>query len=185
MVKKENFGKALASAYIVSASTKLLFSLLPFLSFGSKTKKAVINNLPPGPIHMAVSSFFAFNCVLSYVLNLFPILETTHNSVITHVRNDKKPSFFTYAIVRVTLILMTVAVAISIPSFYVIVMFAGSTIGSFLETIFPCVLHLKLRYKQLHLYQIVVHILLLCFGIAVTILGVGSSIKTIIELYEI
>lgn len=32
--------------------------------------------------------------------------------------------------------------------------------------------------------QIVVHILLLCFGIDVTILGVGSSIRTVIDFYE-
>ena len=184
MAEKEKFGRALAFAYLVSALTKLPFSVLAFLSFGPKTDEVILNNLPPGPVHITVSSFFAFSCILSYVLVLFPVLESIHNSVTTRIQNDKIPSFLTYATVRVTLVLVTVSVAILMPSFYVIVMFLGSSLGSLTGYTFPCLLHLKLRYKQLKLYQVVVDIFLVCFGVVVTILGVATSIHTVIKFYE-
>ena len=184
MAEKAKFSSALSLAYIVSMFIKLSFSLCAFLSFGAYTDEVVINNLSQGAVHITVSSFFAFSCILSYVLVLFPVLESLQNSVITCIQNDKIPSFLTYAVVRVTLVLMTVVVAILVPSFFFIVSFLGSTFGSVVGYILPFLLHLKLKYKQLNLYQVVLDILLVCFGIVVTILGTAVSIKTLINFYE-
>ena len=179
MAEKEKFGRALSLAYLVSASTKLSFSFFAFLSFGANTDEVILNNLPPGPVHITVSSFFAFSCVLSCVLVLYPLMESIHNSVQTLIQNDKIPSFLTYTVVRVTLTSFLIAVASLMPSFYVLIMFLGSTFGTLLGCTFPCVLHLKLKYKQLHPYQVCVDILLVCFGVVVTILGVATSIKSL------
>ena len=184
MVEKEKFGRALALAYIVRIIIKLSFSVLAFLSFGANTDEIVVNNLPPGPVHITVSSFFAFSCILSYVLVVFPILENIHNSVTTRIQNDEIPSFLTYAVVRVTLVLMTVAVPILVPSFLVIVMFLGGTLGSIECYIFPVVLHLKLKYKKLNSYQVGVDIFVACFGVVALIFGIAMSIKTLIKVYQ-
>ena len=93
MAKKEMFGPALALAFFASVSMKLFFSLFAFLPFGTNTDEVVINNLPPSPVHITVSSFVAFSCALSYVLVLFPILESIHNPVTTRIQNDKAPSW--------------------------------------------------------------------------------------------
>ena len=74
---------------------------------------------------------------------------------------------------------MTIVEAILFPS-----MFVGGTVGSMLGYIFPCLLHLKLKYDQLNLYQVVVDIILVCFGVVMTILGTAVSIKTLINFYE-
>ena len=184
MAEKEKFGRALALAYIVSIIIKLSFSVLAFLSFGANTDEIVVNNLPPGPVHITVSSFFAFSCILSYVLVVFPVLENIHNSVTTRIQNDEIPSFLTYAVTRVALVLMTVAVAILVPSFLVIVMFLGSTLGSIVCYICPVVFHLKLKYKRLNSYQVGVDIFLACFGVVELILGTAMSIKTLIKVYQ-
>ena len=184
MVEKEKFGRALALAYIISIVVKLSFSVLAFLSFGANTDEIEVNNLPPGPLHVIVSFFFAFICIFSYVLVVFPILENIHNSVTTRIQNDKIPSFLTYAVSRVTLVLIMVAVAILVPSFLVIVMFLGSTLGSIVSYICPVFLHLKLKYKKLNSYQVGVDIFLACLGVVGLIFGIAMSIRTLIKVYQ-
>ena len=184
MTEKEKFGRALALAYIISIIIKLSFFVLTFLSFGANTDEIVVNNLPPGPVHITVSSFFAFSCILSYVLVVFLILENIHNSVTTRIQNDEIPSFLMYAVSRVTLVLMTVAVAILVPSFLVIVMFLGSTLDSIVCYIFPVFLHLKLKYKQLNSYQVGVDIVVACFGVVALLFGIAMSTKTLIKVYQ-
>ena len=116
-------------------------------------------------MHITVSSFFVFSCIVSYVLVVFLILENIHNLVTTRIQNDEIPSFLTYAVSRVALVLMTVAVAILVPSFLVIVMFLGSTLDSIVCYICPVFLHRKLKYKQLNSYQVGVDIFVACFGV--------------------
>ena len=155
-----------------------------FLSFGVNTNEVILNNLPPGPVHITVSSCFAFSCIFSYVLILFPLLESCHNSLTKRIQNDKIPSFLTYAVVRVTMVLLTVVVGILVPNFFIIVSFLGSTTSALACYIFPFVLHLKLKYKQLKIYQVCIDCILVFLGVIVMILGTGVSFKTLIDFYQ-
>ncbi|XP_078352805.1 vesicular inhibitory amino acid transporter-like [Oculina patagonica] len=183
MADKAKFGKALALAYLVSVFLKLSFSVCAFLSFGFNTDAVIINNLPLGTVHIAVGSFFALNCILSYALAIYPLVEALHNSVSIHITNDKVPGYLTDAVVRVTALFMTVVVAIFVPNFSIIVSFMGSTVFSLSGYIFPFVLHLKLKYRQLKIYKVCINSVLIFFGVIVTIFGTAVSIKTLIKFY--
>ncbi|KAL9976034.1 hypothetical protein ACROYT_G013265 [Oculina patagonica] len=52
MAKKTKFNTALALAHVINALLKLSFSLFGFLSFGVNTDEAILNNLPPGTLHI-------------------------------------------------------------------------------------------------------------------------------------
>ena len=184
MADKTKFSRALTLAYLVSMLVKLSFAVFAFLSFGANTDEVILNNLPPGIVHITVSSFFAFSCILSYALVIYPLMESVHSSVTTHVQNDKIPSFLTYTAVRVTVVLVTVAVACLVPNFLVIVSFLGSTANSLGCFIFPFVLHLKLKYRQLGVHEVCVDSFMVFFGVIVTIFGTAVSIKTLIDFYE-
>ena len=154
MAEKAKFRIALALAYLVSVLLKLPISVCTFLSFGIHTDEVILNNLPPGAVHIAVGSFFAFSCILSYALTAYPLFEVVHNVVVTRIQNEKVPSFVADAVVRVTVVLLTVLVAMLVPNFSTIVSFVGSTVNSLAGYIFPFVLHLKLKYKQLKIHQV-------------------------------
>lgn len=156
------FGKALALAYVVSVLMKS-FSICAFLFFGANTDQVVLNNLPPGPVHITVGCFFTLNCVLTYALSIYPLVQVIDNSVTTRIQCDKLPSFLPNAVVRITIVLSTAVVAILVPNFAIIVTFMGCTVESLTGYILPFTLHLKLTHKQLKIYQVFLDFVLLFF----------------------
>lgn len=184
MTDKTKFGKALTLAFVVSTLMKLSFAVFAFLSFGANTDAVILNSLPLGPAHITVGSFFALNCVLSYVLIVYPVMQTVHTSATARIQNDKIPDFVTDAVVRVAVVVSSVLVAILVPSFLAIVSFLGSIFHSPFCFIFPIVLHLKLRYDRLKLHHVCVGSFVVIFGLVVLILGMPESIKTLINFHE-
>ena len=183
MADKTKFSRALTLAYLVSIFMKLFFAFFGFLSFGVNTNEIILNNLPPGPVHIAVSSFFALSCLISYALILYPLFESLYNYVIGRIQNDKIPSILTYAFVRVTVVLSTVLVAILVPNFLVIVSFLGSAC-TLLSYIFPFILHLKLKYKQLKIHQVCIGFVLAFLAVMTAVTGTALSVKTLIKVYK-
>ena len=184
MTDKTKFGKALSLAFVLCTLMKLSFAVFAFLSFGANTEAVILNSLPSGPVHITVGSFFALNCVLSYVLVLYPVMETVHKSVTARIQNDKIPESVKDAVIRVTVVISSVVVATLVPSFLVIVSFLGSIFHSPLCFIFPIVLHLKLKYESLKIHQVFVGCFIAIFGAVVMVLGIPESIKTLITFHE-
>lgn len=183
MAEKVKFSRALGLAHLITVLMKLLFSLFGFLSFGINTNEAILNNLPSGPIHIAVSSVFVFSCILSYVLALYPLIDSV-DSLTTRIQNDNIPSFLMYTVVRVSLVLLTVTVAMLVPHFALIISFLGSLNAPFVLYIFPCAVHLKLRFKQLKTYQICIDLCLMVFLVIAAVLGIIFSSKALVHTFS-
>lgn len=94
---------------------------------------------------------------------LYPLLEAIHNLVTERIQNCKVPGFLTNAVVRVTLVLLTVVVAILVPTFSIFFSLIGSTMNCLTGYIFPFGLHLKLKYKHLKIHKICVDSVFLYF----------------------
>lgn len=178
MADKAKFGTALTLAYVASTSMKVSFAVFAFLSFGANTYPVILNSLPSGPVHITVGSFFALNCILSYSLGIYPVIEFVHKSLTTPIQNDKIPDFVTSAVIRVTVVVLSVVVAILVQNFLVIVSFIGSVLESPACYIFPIILRFKLKYKRLKIHQVCVDTFVVIFGVITTLSGVPVSIKT-------
>ena len=179
MADKAKFGRALTLAYVVSTSMKVAFAVFAFLSFGANTNAVILNSLPSGPVHITIGSFFALNCILSYSLGIYPVIESVHKSLSPRIQNDKIPYFLTNAAIRVTIVVLSVAVAILVPSFLVIVSFIGSVLESPICYIFPIILRFKLKYRRLKIHHVCVDTSIVIFGVITTLSGVPVSIKTL------
>ena len=184
MADKAKFGRALSLAYVISMSMKVSFAFFAFLSFGANTNAVILNSLPTGPVHITVSSFFALNCILSYSLVIYPLFESVHKSLTTRIQNDKIPDLATNAVIRITVVVLSVAVAILEPSFLVIISFVGGILDSPACCIFPIVLRFKLKYKRLKIHQVCVDSFIVIFGIITMLSSIPVSIKTLINIDE-
>ena len=180
MAKKTNFNTALALAHAINVLMKVSFSLFGFLSFGVNTNEAILNNLPPGTLHITVSSVFFLSCILSYVLALYPVIDSFDN-LTARIQNNEKPSLLLFTLVRVILVLLTVLLAGIVPHFALIISFLGSSNAPFVLYIFPCIAHLKLKYKELRGYEICIDIILVFLGIIVTIFEIVFWCKTLLQ----
>ena len=181
MADEEKFGRALTLAYVVSTSIKLSFAVFAFLSFGPNTEAVILNSLPAGPVHTTVGSFFALNCILSYGLVIYPLFESIYKTVTIRIQYDKIPDFATDAVIRVTVVVMSVIVAILVPSFLVIISFIGGIVEFLICYIFPIILRFKLKYK---LIISCVDLFVITFGVIAMLSSVPVSTKALINLYE-
>ena len=65
--------------------------------------------------------------------------------------------------------------AIFIPHFALLMGLIGSITGTFLSLIWPCYFHLKLKKNSLTTYQKVVDIVIIIFGLLISVIGVYYS----------
>ena len=169
----------LALAYIVNIMITFVFSVFAFLTFGFNTDQVILNNLPAGPFRISISFLFVLSCILSYALPVHPLFDFLQRTEVIDSALSRIPIMGS-SLLCITVVLSTVLVAILVPKSALVVSFAGSLIGSFIAYIFPCAIHLKLKFKELKAYEVFLDLLLTCIGIVALIFGVLFSGKALI-----
>ena len=180
MRNKHKFNVALALAYFINAIIKIVFSFLAFLSFGSNTDQVILNNLPEGTIRTCCNLLFVSSCIFSYALYIFPILVSIQATEIYEHSFSKFPKIGSF-VIRAIVVLLSVVVAIIFPKFAYLVSFGGSLSDSMFFFILPCAVHLKLKFKQLKIYQLCLDVLFILTGIACGIFGSIFSGKALMS----
>ena len=179
MREKHRFTLALALAYAITMVIKIVFSVFAFLSFGSDTNQVILNNLPEGPLRMSISFIFVIFCVLSYVLPLYPVFDFLQTFTAIEIVSARMP-ILGPLLIRIIVVLSTILIAILVPKFALVVSFAGSVFASFFTFIFPCAVHLKLKFRKLKRYEVCLDILLIFIGTVAFIFGVIYSGRALI-----
>ena len=179
MREKHKFTRALALSYFIATLVKLSFSVFAFLSFGSKTDEVILNNLPVGPFSMIISFVFVINLIFSFALPLHPVFVLFEENGVIKNAFSRIPLLGSI-LIRVTVVLSVVLVAIIFPKFALILSFAGSIDIAFFTLIFPCVLYLKLKFNQLKTHEVCLNLLMILIGILTSILGVIFSGKALV-----
>ncbi|XP_074608298.1 vesicular inhibitory amino acid transporter-like [Acropora palmata] len=180
MREKHKFNLALALAYIINVIIKIVFSFLAFLSFGFNTDQVILNNLPEGTIRSCTNLLFVSSCLSSYALLVFPILVFIQTTEIYEHAFSKFPKIGSF-IIRAIVVLLSVLMAIIFPKFAYLVSFGGSLNDSTFFFILPCAVHLKLKFKQLKIYQVCLDVFLIATGIACGIFGIIFSGKALVS----
>ena len=138
----------------------------------------ILNNLPEGAIRTCSNLLFVSSCLFSYALTVFPILvQTTETYEHAFSKFPKIGSF----VIRAIVVLLSVLVAIIFPKFAYLVSFAGSLNEPTFFFILPCAVHLKLKFKQLKIYQVCLDVLLIVTGIICGIFGIIFSGKALMS----
>ena len=176
----DKFSLALALAYIINVIIKIVFSFLAFLSFGSSTNQVILNNLPEGTIRTFTNLFFVSSCLFSYALFVFPILVFIQTTEIYEHAFSKFPKIGSF-VIRAIVVLLSVLVAITFPKFAFLLSFVGSLNDSIFFFILPCAFHLKLKFKELKIYQMCLDVLLIATGIACAIFSTFFSAKALVS----
>jgi vesicular inhibitory amino acid transporter len=82
---------------------------------------------------------------------------------------------------RIALILFTLFLAIFIPHFAILMGLIGSITGTMLSLIWPCYFHIHLKRKSLRWYQIAIDIIIIAFGILITVTGIYYSSVALVK----
>ena len=181
MKNKSDFGKALASAFAVSVVIKVIIAVFGFLTFGSKTDEAIVNNFPVGPLNITASISLVISSLLSIILCLRPVCESLDESTFFSEITSDISNTIRNIIIRVSLVVITLAIAIFLPHFALIAALMGSFQTVFSGFWIPLLVHLKAKYHELSRLRICADVTLLVLTSVCSVLGIYFSIKGLIQ----
>lgn len=190
MKKPEQMGSTWG---IVNVSYVLLLFLycgvgvLGYLRFGSEVKDSITLNLPPSPINQTIRAAFAASIFLTYPLQFYVpheiIWTWVKNRVYTDAHSDpKKVHKLDYAF-RALLVVITFALAISVPMLNLLMDLVGSISGTALSITLPAIIHLATFWEDIsgkpRIVMITIDVSLILISLIASSNGTYFSLKAI------
>ena len=179
MKDKTKFGKALAWAETVTMLFKLVLSLSGFFSFGFNTDEIVVNNFPAGIIRISVSVIFVISALLSYTPCVYPVVKSLEESSLFSTLTSNLSIIVRDAIYRLSLVMLSLALAVLLPHFALLTAFVGSIQSVAASIWIPFSLHLKIKYHELGQFQICTDVTILCLATLLSFMSIYSSGKAL------
>lgn len=183
LVKPNKFHCMMNWTHFAAAVFKALFSYIGFLTWGEATQEVITNNLPTQVFKIIVNVILVIKAMLSYPLPYFAAVELIETSLFSGrdktlfpTCTDDENALKIWAIgLRFTLVLVTMALAIWIPYFAILMSLIGSFTGTMLSFVWPCIFHLRIRRYTLKWYQKVIDVFIILLGIIFGLIGIYYS----------
>lgn len=127
--------------------------------------------------------------ILSYPLPYFAAVELLSRVIRKNtdlVFHDKDKELTNAGcIFRVSIILLTVLMAVSIPHFNILMGFIGNFTGTMLSFIWPCYFHLRLKGNTLNWEVVAFDCFIIFLGVLFGLVGIYDSGKAMIEAFAV
>lgn len=188
MKKPEHFKCMMHTSFLISGIVKTLFGLLAVLTFGIFTDQVVTVNLADNvAFNFAATVLVALNVFFSFPLPLFVVVESFDNLLLKHFPHlgpDTNYHWFWLLVTRTLLVTFALFISLVVPHFGLLMGFVGSFTGTCLSFGFPCIAHLKLKWRYLRWYHIVGELILIVFGVIAGFFGLIYSGKALIDSFK-
>lgn len=155
---------------------------LGFLKYGSKTEPSITLNLPNEPLAQSVKVMIALAIFFTYSLQFYVPMEIIWKNVKS--KFTSRPNLSEYSI-RISLIILTVVLAIVVPNLGGFISLVGAVCLSMLGMIFPAIIESVTMYEEPGFgrfrWRLWKNIFLIIFGLIGFLTG---SYVSIIEIME-
>ena len=169
------FKVALVWSYLFSASFKLVFAVSGFLTYTSSTNGIILNNLPLGIPLQVVTTCFVLNVLLSYPIFALTLLKNIEELPVYSRLENKITPKISFLLLRVIVVLATLAFAVGVTKFALISALIGS-LSYCIALTFPGLFHLRLKQKKLSVLQIIADVVLIILGTICTLFGLTTTV---------
>ena len=199
MKEPEKFDDMLDWSHIAAAICKFVFAYVGFLTFGDATQEVITNNLPTRGFKALVNLTLVVKALLSYPLPYYAAAHLLEISFFKRKPTEEHPEgegpqpfasmwtrdgeYRVWAVAaRVTLVMLTMFAATSIPHFALLLGFIGSFTGTMLSFVWPCYFHMYLFWNELDRQTVAWEISIICIGIFFGVTGMYSSFIGLLEV---
>ncbi|PIK44794.1 putative vesicular inhibitory amino acid transporter-like [Apostichopus japonicus] len=183
---KSRFDPMVNWTYLITGVLNLSYAFFAFLTFGEDTREFITYNMPLGLLQASVSLMFVIKSLLSYPLMIFLIVNTVDALGLSYIpncfgqRDGESPSKWAY-IFRILLVMFTLLLAVVVPHFTLLMGFTGSLTAPWLDFIFPCLFHLKLRKDRLSYWTIAINWGVIFVGVIGGVIGLVYSTVQLVQ----
>ena len=174
MRKPKQFGRVITWTFGVSILLQCIFSVTNGMYYGKDTAQVIVIDMHDHfELGITSACFIGISILSHFSLPTLVVMESLDYSLIktSACCSSSQQAFNTFLMVllRVGIVALCLGLALLLPYFAYLMGFIGSTVTLTMCMILPCSFHLKLRYKFLKWYQILVDVFiiicsLICFG---------------------
>ncbi|KAI3503321.1 hypothetical protein L1887_31761 [Cichorium endivia] len=176
MRDQRQFKKVLLLCFIFCTITYSSMAIFGYLMFGSNLNSQITLNLPTDKLSSRIAICTTLvNPIAKYALMVTPIVETLEERFLSFY-NTRKFSI----LIRTTLVISTVIVALSLPFFGYLMSLVGAFLSVTASIILPCLCYLKISgsYRRFGLESVSIGLIVL-IGIVVAVVGTYTALVDI------
>ncbi|XP_020203730.1 amino acid transporter AVT1I [Cajanus cajan] len=177
MKDKSEFSKVLMVCFVAATITYGFIAIVGYTMFGDYLMSNITLNLPSKKISTKIAIISTvINPFTKYCLLIIPIADVIENKWLFC---KKKPISI---LIRTTLVVGTVLMALFMPFFGYIMAFIGASFSVAISLLFPCICYLKINKAARQFgWEFIVIIVILIIGTFIGILGTYLSMKNIVN----
>lgn len=178
MRNQRQFTKVLLLCFLFCTITYSAMAVFGYLMFGSEVQSQITLNLPTNKISSKVAIYTTLvNPISKYALMVTPIVNAIETRFQSYY-NKRKLSF----LIRTTLVISTVLVALVIPLFGYLMALVGAFLSVTASIILPCLCYLKISgtYRRLGFELVSIGSIIL-MGVCVAVIGTYTSLLQIVR----
>ncbi|KAL6047357.1 hypothetical protein QOT17_021687 [Balamuthia mandrillaris] len=198
MREPRRYNSVLNSCYVSSTALYILFGVGGYIGFGEATSSVVTQNVDEfirshhnggigademmalggeNVIPMLVKVILVVALYFTYPIQLYPVSAMLDNALFTP---STKYLFFWRSLSRTCLVGLTVAAAILVPDFGLVVSFIGALGASTLAFILPGLIHLVQFWGEMSEFGRAWDLLVIAFGVLVVVVGTSLSVYELV-----
>ncbi|XP_030621440.1 proton-coupled amino acid transporter 1 [Chanos chanos] len=179
MQRPQNFSKVLYLGMAIVTALYISLGTIGYICFGERIGGSITLNLPDCWMYQAVKLMYSFGIFITYALQFYVPAEILIPWVVNRVSERWK--LFVDLSVRVTLVVITCALAILIPELDLVISLVGSISSSALALIFPPILQIITFHNEgLSPWLVIKDVIISVFGLVGFVAGTYISIQEII-----
>ncbi|KAJ7341921.1 hypothetical protein JRQ81_007874 [Phrynocephalus forsythii] len=161
---------------------KTALALTAFLTWGEETKEIITDNLPAF-LQTLVNLCLLAKVLLSYPLPFFAVTEILHTYFSPSQKTNCNSPWIP-VVLKSSLLLLTLLLAIFIPHFALLMGLTGSILGAAMTFLLPSLFHLKLKWEKLRFLEKCTDISIFILGIFCSLAGLVCSIKGLLKVFK-
>lgn len=178
---KASYPRVVDVAYVVVALVYGIIELGGYLMYGVDTKKEITLNLIasfPGALTTLVIWTIVLNPLSKISITIHPIALAIEEFVLSRAEmmapTTRKTAFYR-SFIRTTIAIAAVFCGLFVPHFARLTSFLGAFFAMMVSLFFPCVFYLKLFWRRLSRFEVVLNVTLAALSIVFSFIGTIAS----------
>lgn len=181
MKKRTQFTAVLIASFIICTLMYAGTAIMGYTMFGDATTTQFTLNMPKTFVASKLAVWTTVvNPLTKYALTITPVALSMEELIPTTRLKSHWISF----IIRTSLVISTVAVALSIPFFGFVMALIGSLLTMLVSLILPCACYMSIVGKKITKIETTICILIIAVGIVSSTIGTYSAVSGIVHSLE-
>ena len=176
MQDKKKFPRVLKNTITVVTGLYASFGIFGYLAFASDTNEIITLNMPGSTVATIVKFSLCIGLYLTYPIMIFPVVEILEKPIVSLITRDAS-NVTVQNTFRISIVVFTCFVSVSIPNFGLFISFVGSSICATLAFILPVLFYLKSHSGELDQTTVLMNKGIMVFGILSAIIGTSQTFK--------